>query len=63
MQTIVVIIILVLTLAFVVRWVVRTVRGKGGGCNCGCSGCPKTGGKECHCGDKCAKLPEIKVDD
>ena len=62
MQTIAVIIILVLTLVFVVRWVVRTAKGKGG-CGCGCSGCPKTGGKECHCGDKCAKLPEIKVDD
>ncbi len=50
-QTIAVILILIATLAFVVRWVVRQAKGKGG-CNCGCSHCPMSGSGECHCNDK-----------
>lgn len=61
MQLLVVIVVLVVTVAFVVRWAVRTLRGKG--CGCSCEGCPMSGGKECHCGEGCPKLPEIDVED
>ena len=60
-QTVIVIFVLVVTVLFVVRGVVRTLRGKGGGCGCGCEGCPMKGG-ECHC-DKVSQLPEINVDE
>ena len=57
-QTIIVILILAGTMFFAVRWIVRTVKGKG---SCNCSGCPYAGGKECHCKDGELKLPEIKL--
>jgi hypothetical protein len=52
------VVILAVTVVFAVRWLVRTVKGKGG---CNCSGCPYSGGKECHCKDGQCKLPEIKL--
>lgn len=59
-QTIIVVIILAATLFFVVRWLVRTLKGKGG-CSCGCQGCPRSGGGECHCADR-VHLPDIDLD-
>ena len=51
-QTAIVILILAATVFFAVRWIVRTAKGKGG-CACGCTGCPKAGGKgECHCAER-----------
>ena len=58
LQTIIVVLILAVTVAFALRWLVRTVKGKGG---CNCSGCPYSGGKECHCKDGQCKLPDIKL--
>ena len=57
-QTIIVGIILAVTVAFAVRWLVRTVKGKGG---CNCQGCPYSGSKECHCKDGGPQLPDIKL--
>ncbi len=57
-QTIIVVLILAVTVAFAVRWLVRTVKGKGG---CNCSGCPYAGDKECHCKDGRCELPDIKL--
>lgn len=42
---------------FAVRGLVRTLRGRGG-CQCGCKGCPRAGGGECHC----TRLPEVNLD-
>lgn len=61
MQTIIVGVILAATLFFAVRWVVRTLKGKGG-CGCGCQNCPRAGGGECHCADR-LQLPDIDLDD
>ncbi len=55
-QTILVGIILAATLFFAVRWIVRTVKGKGG---CGCQGCPHSGKRHCHCSDCDLHLPDI----
>ena len=60
LQTVLVGIILAVTVLLAVRWLVRTVKGKGG-CGCGCDSCPYAGGKECHCKDGAPKLPEIKL--
>jgi hypothetical protein len=60
LQKVLVGIILAVTVLFAVRWLVRTVKGKGG-CGCGCDRCPYAGGKECHCKDGSPKLPEIKL--
>ncbi len=60
MQNVIVVLVLVVTAVFVVRWVVRSVKGNGGGCGCGCGNCPMKGG-ECHC-DNSTELPEINVD-
>ncbi len=38
-QTVIVILILVVTLFFTVRWIIRTAKGRGG-CGCGCKDCP-----------------------
>lgn len=41
MQIAIVILILAVTLFFVVRRIVRVLKGKGGGgCSCGCQNCP-----------------------
>ena len=42
-QTVIVILILAATLFFTLRWLIRTVKGRGG-CSCGCKGCPHSGG-------------------
>lgn len=51
-QTIIVGVILAATLFFAIRWLVRSIKGKGGcGCGCnggGCDGCP-------YAGKKCSK--------
>ncbi|MBQ8703119.1 MAG: FeoB-associated Cys-rich membrane protein [Bacteroidales bacterium] len=60
-QYIIVIAILTATAVLAVRWVVRTLRGKGG---CGCSSCehcPMKGDAKCHCHDQDLHLPDIKV--
>ncbi|MBQ6956844.1 MAG: FeoB-associated Cys-rich membrane protein [Bacteroidales bacterium] len=44
-QTIIVILILLATLFFVMRWIVRQVKGNKGNCSCGC-GCT-------HCPHNC----------
>ena len=49
MQTIIVGVILAATLFFAVRWLVRTLKGKGGGCGGGCQNCPYANG---HCKKK-----------
>ncbi len=51
MQTAIVILILLATLAFVVRWVARQAKGQGG-CSCGCSHCPMNRSGGCHCNGK-----------
>lgn len=58
LQTVIVILVLAATLFFAVRWVVRTLKGKGG---CGCQGCPHNGGKDCHCKDCRCELPDIEL--
>ena len=60
MQTAIVIAILVATALLAVRWLVRTLRGKGG-CHCGCQGCPHSGGQQCHCHDGNLHLPDIRL--
>ena len=57
-QEIIVGVILLLTAVLTVRWVVRTLRGKG---RCGCAGCPHSGGKECHCCDHTPRIPDIEL--
>lgn len=49
-QGILVAVILAVAVFFVVRGVVRTLKGKGG-CSCGCENCPMNGEKKCHCND------------
>lgn len=56
-QTIIVAIILAAAAVFVVRGIMRTVKGKGG---CGCDNCPMKGDKGCRCNDS---FPQINVDD
>lgn len=58
-QTIIVAIILAAAAVFVVRGIMRTVKGKGG-CGCGCDNCPMKGDKGCRCNDS---FPQINVDD
>ncbi len=61
MQKIIVIVILAVTAVLAVRWVVRTVRGKGN-CGCGtCDHCPMRGDGTCHCRHDDPRLPDIKV--
>lgn len=48
LQSVIVVAILLAALLFTVRYIVRTVRGKGG-CGCGCNGCPMNGDAVCHC--------------
>ena len=61
-QKIIVGLILLLTVALTVRWVVRTLRGRGG-CGCThCDHCPAGGHGGCHChGGDAPRLPDIKV--
>lgn len=60
MQTAIVIVILLATVLLAVRWLVRTLRGRGG-CGCGCKGCPHSGGGACRCHEDGLHLPDIKV--
>lgn len=57
-QKIIVAVVLILTVALTVRWLVRTLRGKGG---CSCGKCPMSGRRDCHCCDSTTRLPDIKV--
>lgn len=57
-QTIIVILIVAATLVFAARWLLRTVKGKGG---CNCQGCPYSGSKDCRCKNGGPQLPEIKL--
>ena len=59
-QTVLVGIILAATLFLAVRWIVRTVKGKGGCCG-GCKNCPHNGGTDCHCPAGDLHLPDIKL--
>ena len=63
-QTVIVILVLVVTAIFVVKWIVRQLRGNGSGCGCGCNNCPMSGNKKCKCqqAEKTIELPEIKID-
>ena len=40
LQKIILGIILLATAFFAVRWLLRTIKGKNGGCGCGCNKCP-----------------------
>ena len=59
-QTVIVLLIVACAVFFAVRWIVRTVKGKGG-CQCSCSGCPYSGDKNCHC-NAATHLPDIDPD-
>ena len=60
-QKVIVAVVLLLTAVLAVRWLVRTLRGRG---QCGCAGCdrcPMSGRRDCHCHDTDRHLPDVKV--